>query len=79
MHTDENKLFDKRNTERNIEDGMITVEDYETYLSKLPDVIDKLFNPEEFSSDSDEFESKKEDEMQSKRKVAKKKSKGKGK
>jgi hypothetical protein len=79
MHTDENKIFDKRNTERNIKNGIITPEDYEIYLSKLPDVSDKLINPEEFSSDSDEFESKKGDEIQSKKKVVKKKSKGKGK
>ncbi len=79
MHTDENKIFDKRNTERNIKNGIITPEDYEIYLSKLPDVSDKLINPEEFSSDSDEFESKKGDEIQPKKKVVKKKSKGKGK
>jgi hypothetical protein len=79
MHTDENKIFDKRNAERNIKNGIITPEDYEIYLSKLPDVSDKLINPEEFSSDSDEFESKKGDEIQSKKKVVKKKSKGKGK
>ncbi len=79
MHIDENKIFDKRNTERNIKNGIITPEDYEIYLSKLPDVSDKLINPEEFSSDSDEFESKKGDEIRSKKKVVKKKSKGKGK
>ncbi len=79
MHTDENKIFDKRNTERNIKNGIITPEDYEIYLSKLPDVSDKLINTEEFSSDSEEFESKKGDEIQSKKKVVKKKSKGKGK
>jgi hypothetical protein len=79
MHTDENKIFDKRNTGRNIKNGIITPEDYEIYLSKLPDVSDKLINPEEFSSDSDEFESKKGDEIQSRKKVVKKKSKGKGK
>lgn len=79
MHTDENKIFDKRNTERNIKDGVITQEDYEIYLSKLTDVSDKLFNPEEIPSDSDEFESKKQGEIQTKKKVLKKKSKGKGK
>ena len=52
MHTDENKIFDKRNAERNIKNGIITPEDYEIYLSKLPDVSDKLINPDEFSSDS---------------------------
>jgi len=80
MHTDENKKFDKRNIERNIENGIITQKDYEIYLSKLPDVSDKLFNPGEFSVDSDEIESKKEGEIQpKKRKAVKKKPKGKGK
>jgi hypothetical protein len=79
MHTDENKKFDKRNIERNIKNGIITQKDYETYLSKLPDVIDKLFNLEGFSVNSEEFESKKEGEIQPKKKAVRKKSKGKGK
>lgn len=79
MHTDENKIFDKRNTFRNIKDGIISSEDYADYLSKLPDVSDKLFDPEESSSDSDELESKKRDEMQPEKKPARKKSKSKGK
>lgn len=79
MHTDENKIFDKRNIERNLKIGTITQEDYEIYLSKLTDVSDKLFNPEDIPSDSDEFESKKQEEIQTKKKVVKKKSKGKGK
>ena len=79
MHTDENKIFDKRNIERNLKIGIITQEDYEIYLSKLTDVSDKLFNPEEIPSDSDESESKKQGEIQTKKKVVKKKSKGKGK
>ena len=79
MHTDENKIFDKRNIETNIKNGIIGQEGYEIYLLKLPDVSDKLINPEEFSSDSDEFESKKGDEIQPKKKGIKKKSKGKGK
>jgi hypothetical protein len=79
MHIDENKKFDKRNIERNIKNGIITQKDYETYLSKLPDVIDKLFNLEGFSVNSEEFESKKEGEIQPKKKAVRKKSKGKGK
>ncbi len=79
MHTDENKIFDKRNIERNLKIGIITQEDYEIYLSKLTDGSDKLFNPEEILSDSEEFESKKQGEIQTKKKVVKKKSKGKGK
>ncbi len=79
MHTDENKTFDKRNIERNIKNGIITQKDYEIYLSKLPDVSDRLFISEKSSVDSDEFESKMEGEIQPKKKAAKKKSKGKGK
>jgi hypothetical protein len=79
MHIDENKKFDKRNIERNIKNGIITQKDHETYLSKLPDVIDKLFNLEGFSVNSEEFESKKEGEIQPKKKAVRKKSKGKGK
>ena len=77
MHTDENKIFDKRNIERNIKNGIITQKDYEIYLSKLPDISDELFNPEESSIDSKEYESKKEGNIQPKKKTAKKKAKGK--
>jgi hypothetical protein len=69
MHTDENKKFDKRNVERNIKDGIITQKDYEIYLSKLPNVRDKLFNPEETSAELDRLESKRESEISSKKKV----------
>jgi len=51
MHIDESKKFDKRNIERNIKDGIISKEDYENYLSKLPDVSDKIFI-EDLSSDN---------------------------
>ncbi len=47
MHVDESKKFDKRNIERNIKDGRITLKDYETYLSRLPDVSDKIYIAEE--------------------------------
>ena len=69
MHTDENKKFDKRNVERNIKDGIITQKDYEIYLSKLPNVRDKLFNPEETSAELDGLESKRQSEISSKKKV----------
>jgi hypothetical protein len=69
MHTDENKKFDKRNVERNIKDRIITQKDYEIYLSKLPNVSDKLFNPEETSAELDRLESKRESEISSKKKV----------
>jgi len=51
MHTDENKKFDKRNVRKNINDGIITQKDYEVYLAKLPDVSEKLYNPEELLED----------------------------
>ena len=79
MHTDEQKKFDIRNIERNIKSGIITQKDYETYLSKLPDVGDKLFNPENPPKDLKESESRKENEGSHKKRESKKKSKGKGK
>jgi hypothetical protein len=79
MHIDENKKFDKRNIEKNIKNGIITQKDYEIYLSKLPDISDKLFSPEEELTDSDELELRKEGEMTHKKRGSKKKAKGKGK
>ena len=79
MHIDENKKFDKRNIEKNIKNGIITQKDYEIYLSKLPDISDKLFSPEEKLTDSDELELRKEGEMTHKKRGSKKKAKGKGK
>ena len=79
MHTDEQKKFDIRTIERNTKSGIITQKDYETYLSKLPDVSDKVFNLEEPPVDSGEFESKREGEGSSKKKELKKKVKSKGK
>ena len=79
MHIDESKRFDKRDIERNIKNGIMTQKDYEIYLSKLPDSIDKLFNPEESLTDSEAFESKRDNEIQTKKRGLKKKTKGKGK
>lgn len=79
MHIDENKKFDKRNIEKNIKNGIITQKDYEIYLSKLPDISDKFFSPEEELTDSDELELRKEGEMTHKKRGSKKKAKGKGK
>jgi len=79
MHIDEDKKFDKRNIMMNIRNGIISQKDYEILLSKLPDASDKLFNPEETAADSGEIESRKESEISSKRRGAKKKIKGKGK
>jgi len=73
MHIDENKKVDKRNIERNIKDGVITLKDYEIHLSRLPDASDKVFLPEEDRADLEEFESSSENEIQSKKKGLKKK------
>ncbi len=79
MHTDENKKFDKRNIERNIKTGAITSKDFESYLLKLPDVSDKLLNPEKSFSETDEKILKPEEVSPPKKKAGKKKSKGKAK
>jgi len=79
MHIDENKKFDKRNVERNIKNGIITQKDYEIYLSRLPDVSDEVFNPEESLVAFHNLESKRLDEIQPRKKGEKKKAKGKGK
>jgi len=79
MHIDENKKFDKRNIAKNVKNGVIVQKDYEFYLSKLPDVSDKLFNPEETSAELDELEPKNDSEILPKKRGLKKKSKGKGK
>ena len=79
MHIDEDKKFDKRNIARNVKNGIITQKDYETLLSKLPDVSNKLFNPEETSADLGEVEEREVSDTSSKKKAAKKKVKGKGK
>jgi hypothetical protein len=77
MHTDEQKKFDVRTIERNTKSGIITQKDYETYLSKLPDVSDKVFNLEEAIENSEEGPSKREGELSRKKEIKKKvKSKG---
>lgn len=74
MHIDEDKKFDKRNIERNIKNGVITLKDYQAYLAKLPDVSDKIYNPEEEELDSDEHETFSKKEGSSSPKGGKKKS-----
>jgi hypothetical protein len=72
MHTDEQKKFDVRTIERNTKSGIITQKDYETYLSKLPDVSDKVFNLEEAIENSEEGASKREGELSRKKEIKKK-------
>jgi len=79
MHIDENKKFDKRNIEKNMKNGIITRKDYEIYLSRLPDVGEKVFNPEEYDTEMKESESEREGELSPKKKSVRKKTKGKGK
>jgi hypothetical protein len=74
MHIDEIKKFDKRNIQRNIKDGTVTQKELDVYLSRLPDVGNKIFNPE---PDSKETEPKEGAEVQSPKGPAKKKVKGK--
>ncbi len=71
MHIDQNKKFDIRNIERNIKEGIITQKDYEIYLSKLPDVSDKIYNPDELADEEKELKEV------SKKSISKKKAKGK--
>jgi hypothetical protein len=78
MHIDENKKFDKRNVEKNIKSRIITQKDYENYLSKLPDVSDKLFIFGENLTDSTALPSKGENQISSKKKGQKMKKRGKG-
>ena len=77
MHIDENKKFDKRNIGKNIKSRIITQKDYEIYLSKLPDVSDKLYDSGENLTDVDASESKRESKVFSKKKDVKKKKRGK--
>lgn len=47
MHTDQDKRYDKRNIDASLRKGEVTPKDYEAYLSRLPDVTDKAFPPDE--------------------------------
>ena len=78
MHTDETKRFDKRNVESNLRNGVISRKEYETYLSKLPDVSDKVF-AEELPEDQEGSPPDRDHELETRQKKLKKKSKGKGK
>lgn len=51
MHVDESKKFDKRSVERKIREGVISQKEYEDYLASLPDVADKVYNPQEESNE----------------------------
>ncbi len=70
MHIDDGKKFDVRNIASNIKGDVFSQKEYESYLSRLPDVSDKMFYPE-----ADEAEST--DQMEPKKKEEKKKTTGK--
>ena len=74
MHVDENKKFDKRNIERNLKEKIINQKELETYLSKLPDVSDKILIPDGSIEEYEEFKSGSEIENQVKKKGSKRKS-----
>ncbi len=69
MHTDESKRFDKRNIQSKLRRRVVSKKDYETYLSKLPDVSDKMFSFEEKSSEiGEDLEEKRTLDVASKKK-----------
>ncbi len=76
MHTDNGKTFDKRNIESNVRKGVLSRKDVEAYLAKLPDVTDKMFNPDEFSEEQERSDLGNDQEEASKKRGAKKKGKG---
>ncbi|OGP95469.1 MAG: hypothetical protein A2157_05805 [Deltaproteobacteria bacterium RBG_16_47_11] len=77
MHTDESKRFDKRNITNNLRREIIRLKEYETYLAKLPNVSDKIFNPDEEAREGGEdLISGGNHEVTSKKKGGKKKGKG---
>ena len=49
MHTDQSKRFDKRNIQSNLRRRVINSKEYESYLAKLPDVSDKIYDSGEES------------------------------
>jgi predicted fused transcriptional regulator/phosphomethylpyrimidine kinase len=42
MHIDDNKKFDKRTIEKNLKEGIVSVEEWEKFLRTLPDVSDNV-------------------------------------
>jgi hypothetical protein len=77
MHTDDQKKFDKRNLLSNLQRGLLTQKELESYFSKLPDASNKLFNTEEDTENSPQNEPKVNDETTSRKKDGKKEVKSK--
>lgn len=77
MHTDENKKYDKRVIEILHRRGVVIPKDYEAYLSRLPDVSSKIYNPEEEGMEEGQTSDARIDpEDESKKKGTKKRGKG---
>ena len=77
MHTDQSKRFDKRNIQSSLRRGVITPKEYESYLAKLPDVSDKLYDSgEELPGSEPESASGGESDRSAKKKGGKGKGKG---
>ena len=73
MHTDEYKKFDKRNVLRNLQTGLVTPKEYETYLLKLPDASEKICSAgHEDQTVEREIESKAGESLTGKKKQIKK-------
>ena len=47
MHVDPEKKFDRRNMERKIREGFVSQKEYDDYLASLPDILDKVHDPNE--------------------------------
>ena len=78
MHIDESKKFDRRNIDRNLKEGVITLKEYEGYLAKLPDASDKIYTPEDLPEESEGMEVERQSDAAAKKRPAKKKAKAKG-
>lgn len=77
MHTDESKKYDKRIIEILLRRGLVLPKDYETYLSKLPDVSSKVYTPEEEGMEEGEkSDSRGDSEEDARKKGMKKRGKG---
>ena len=77
MHTDESKKYDKRIIEIHLREGMVLPKDYETYLSKLPDVSSKVHNPaEDGMEEGEESDSRGDSGEDARKKGMKKRGKG---
>jgi hypothetical protein len=77
MHTDESKKYDRRIIEILFRRGTALPKDYESYLSKLPDVSSKVYNPEEKGMEEGEESDSRGDSGEDARKKGMKK-RGKG-